>query len=155
MGLRRLTDAAKTRRAAWWLSLAGLIPFALCVAGLLLTSQINPQRIILIDAMKTYGAVILSFLGGIRWGAALHSRREDLTPAILAASVVPSLAGWMSLLLPVPYVFGVQALAFAGQGAWDSLSAQQGALSPWFAKLRTVLTFLVTGAMITAFFATV
>ena len=154
MGLRTRTQSATTRRAAWLLSLFGFIPFAIGALALLFIAADNPQRVMLVAGMKTYGAIILSFLGGIRWGVSLKSIHEDETLLILIGSVTPSLLGWFSLLLPLPYVFAFQALVFAGQGAWDSISGQQGIL-PWFVKLRMILTFLVTGALIVAFFATV
>ena len=149
------TDLALTRRNAWALSLAGYIPFAFLALGLWLLLPESEFYGVAIDAMKTYGAVILSFLGGVRWGLALKFASEEPARRELIFAIVPSLVGWFSLALDAPYVFAVQALAFAGQGAWDSLSGERGAFAMWFVKLRTVLTFLVTGAMIAAFFATV
>ena len=47
-----------------------------------------------------YGAVILSFLGGIRWGAALRGIGASQRRFDFAISVIPSLAGWAALLIP-------------------------------------------------------
>lgn len=152
---RHMTSVAKARKTAWVLSIAGYIPFGMLALSTLFLSPQNPQELLVLDALKTYGAVILSFLGGTRWGMALRNQGRDDMALNLGLSVVPSLVGWFSLLLPVPYVFGVQALAFAGQGAWDALAGQRGEVQMWFVKLRQWLTFLVTGAMIVAFFGTV
>lgn len=149
------TDLALTRRNAWALSLAGFAPFALLTAGLWVLLPDNDFYPVVLDALKTYAAVILSFLGGIRWGLALRAASEPATRTELIYSALPSLVGWFSLALDEPYVFGVLALAFAGQGAWDSVSGERGAFGLWFVRLRTTLTFLVTAAMIAAFFATV
>ena len=149
------TDLALTRRNAWALSLAGYIPFAFFAAGLWLLLPEHELHGFTIDAMKTYGAVILSFLGGIRWGLALKVASEAPARRELIFAIVPSLVGWFSLSLDAPYVFAVLALAFAAHGAWDALSGERGAFAMWFVKLRTVLTFLVVGALIAAFFATV
>ena len=149
------TDLALTRRNAWALSLAGFFPFAILSAGLLLLLPENELHPFVVDAMKTYGAVILSFLGGVRWGLVLRAASEADSRRQLIYSVIPSLVGWFSLMLDAPYVFGVLALAFAAQGAWDSVSGERGAFGLWFVRLRTTLTFLVTGSLIVAFFATV
>ena len=54
--------------------------------------------------LRAYGAVILSFLGGIQWGLAIRNSdgnartRQGLTP-ILTVSIVPSLIGWTGLVV--------------------------------------------------------
>ncbi|MEP0944634.1 MAG: DUF3429 domain-containing protein [Rhizobiaceae bacterium] len=149
------TDLALTRRNAWALSIAGYIPFAIFTLGLWVLLPETELYSFNIDALKTYGAVILSFLGGVRWGLALKSASEVPARRELIYAVIPSLVGWFSLNLDEPYVFAVQALAFAAHGAWDTLSGERGTFAMWFVKLRMVLTFLVTGALIAAFFATV
>ena len=148
------TDLTLTRRNAWVLALAGFIPFAALSASLWLLEQQSENYAFAQAALKTYGAVILSFLGGIRWGLALRSASEASTRIILILSVFPSLAGWFSLYLEAPFVYAVQAMAFAGVGAWDALSGERGAFGLWFVRLRTVLTFIVTAALIAAVFAT-
>ena len=148
------TDLTRTRRNAWALALAGFIPFAVLSAGLWVLEPQSEDHALSQAALKTYGAVILSFLGGIRWGLALRSASEASTRVTLALSVLPSLVGWSSLYLDSPYVYAVQAIAFAGMGAGDALAGERGAFSLWFVRLRTVLTFIVTAALIAAFFAT-
>lgn len=148
------SDLVLTRRYAWALSLAGFIPFAVLSASLWLLLPQSEYYGLCEAALKTYGAVILSFLGGVRWGLALRSENQATSRAIMILAVVPSLVGWFSLYLESPYIYAVQALAFAAVGAWDSLSGEKGAFGLWFVKLRMVLTFLVTGALIVAFFAT-
>ena len=148
------TDLTLTRRNAWVLALAGFIPFAALSASLWILEPQSENYVLGQSALKTYGAVILSFLGGIRWGLALRVASEASTRIVLILSVLPSLVGWFSLYLDAPYVYAVQAMAFAGVGAWDALSGERGAFGLWFVRLRTVLTFIVTAALIAAFFAT-
>ncbi|MEP1206510.1 MAG: DUF3429 domain-containing protein [Rhizobiaceae bacterium] len=149
------SDLTLTRRNAWALSLAGYVPFAVLTIGLWLLLPESQNYVLTGTALTTYGAVILSFLGGVRWGLALRSANEAASRYILIVSVMPSLAGWFSLYLDAPFVYAVQALVFAAVGAWDALSGEKGAFGLWFVKLRTTLTFLVTGTLIAAFFATV
>lgn len=150
-----LTERAMTRRVAWLLSLAGWLPFGALTVGLWMLPPEHVHYPLIIGALKTYGAVILSFLGGMRWGVALKSSDEVLARKTFVFAVLPSLLAWFSLYLPVPYVFAVLALGFAGQGAWDAFSGDKGAFGQWFVKLRIVLTLMVSGALIMAFFATV
>ena len=78
-------------RTAMALALAGFIPFLALLLWLAGIDDDHPWRAMTIDMLKTYGAVILSFLGGIRWG--LATGRDDATTArILLLSTVPSLA---------------------------------------------------------------
>lgn len=139
-------------RAGWLLGLGGLLPF-LALTGLLGVPQ---QRLVapddLVLALSAYAATILSFLGGIRWGAAV--RHAEGGGRTLALSVVPSLLAWVFLLLPTPARFACFAAVFALQGVIDVAAARRGALPVWFGTLRVVLTVAVTIAMIGAFLAT-
>ena len=145
----------QTSRAGWLLALAGFIPFAGLALSLLILNAEHTLFGVAQQWLATYGAVILSFLGGIRWGLALQTPNEEVAPRVLVLSIVPSLVGWFSLFVPAPYVFAIQALAFAGQGAWDAFTGPDQGFPQWFSRLRMWLTLIVTGAMVRAFFATI
>ena len=55
--------------AAAVLGLAGVLPFVAAAVGSL---QPGPLGAFALTALIAYGAVILSFLGGIHWGMAIH-----------------------------------------------------------------------------------
>jgi hypothetical protein len=136
-------------RAAWWLGLAGLIPFVGMAALLIYAGRdfiAFPQLVL---ALSGYGATILAFLGGIRWGAAIATG-HPAGGGVLALSVLPSLAGWLILFAPAPWSFLAFAAAFALQGAWDIAAARRGTLPHWFGKLRLVLTAGAVLAMLAA-----
>ena len=141
------------RRIAWMLALAGFIPFAVLAGGIAILPQHHPLSPTLSDAVRTYAAVILSFLGGIRWGMALTRTPPDGRD--IAISVAPSLAGWFALFFPPAASFGLLLLAVCAQGAWDSLSIHAGLGPRWFAKIRIVLTILVAAALAVALTAAV
>ena len=101
-------------------------------------------------AIRVYAIAILSFLGGIRWGASLS---QDGARRDLLASVAPSLAGWATMFMPPVTALAVLAAAFAAQGAWDVLSAQNGSLPLWFGHMRRRMTFLVVAALLAALYA--
>lgn len=133
------TVQAPIPTAALFLGLAGLIPF--CVSALsqwIHLPYLSPEQGFLTGAI--YGAVILSFLGGIRWGTAIKEFENNRQSYELAGSVLPSLVGWISLL--VSPIIGVSLLiaGFLVQALWDILSVEKDYLPQWFGKLRMLLT---------------
>jgi hypothetical protein len=76
------------------LGFAGLLPF---VGGALLVAAGPPAwHDGALRALVTYAAVIVSFLGGIHWGASPSAERDNAR----LWGVVPSLLAWPMLLLP-------------------------------------------------------
>lgn len=140
-------------RAAWILGLGGLVPFVVGTFLIATNSEIlDPTT--LWGAVSAYAAVILSFLGGIRWGAALNETARR-SPTTLALSVLPSIAAWVIVLLPAPWSFVGFAVAFSVQGVWDVTAIREGRIeTPWFAQLRVVLTAVVVLCMIVVSFVT-
>ena len=79
------------------LGIAGVIPFVGAVAivifgppGLVETATFS---------LLAYGAIILSFLGGILWGSVLARGFTDIGNdhiRLLVISVLPSLCGWVA-----------------------------------------------------------
>lgn len=141
--MRALTVLQTVPRAPLWLGLGGALPFAACLVayaagGLWIVSQALALKV-----MLAYGAVILSFLGGIRWGLALRLENADRRDARFALSILPSLLGWVALLLPSFPALVLLAVAFAAQGAWDVGDAGEDGAPAWFATLRSLLTALV------------
>lgn len=74
----------------------GLVPFVL---GALLVWVVNAEaRPYAAHALSAYGALIVSFLGGIHWGLAF---RLSAPPATLFLwGVVPSLVAWPAVMMP-------------------------------------------------------
>lgn len=135
------------------LALAGYIPFLVLALWLYAIAVDHPWRADTIMLLKTYGAVILSFLGGIRFGLAVASG-EGSDRRALILSMVPALTAWAALWIAEPFAFALLAAAFAAHGAWDNLAAYAGAAPAWFGRMRVWLTMLVVGAMVLAFLAT-
>lgn len=81
---------------AQWLGYAGLIPFVTGAALVwLVWPPVHPYAS---WALATYAAVIVSFLGGIHWGATWSA---DLGVArSLLWGVCPSLLAWVGALMP-------------------------------------------------------
>jgi uncharacterized membrane protein len=128
------------------LGLAGVIPFAACAAAQWLVDE-PALRDEFARALAAYGAVILSFLGGVRWGAALSLPSAQATPELVLA-VIPSLLGWCALLLPGPsQPLLALGLGFAVFGILDVREGGRGAWPRWYSKLRLLLTLLVLACL--------
>jgi hypothetical protein len=97
---------------AWRLGYAGLIPFILgALLVWLVTGEAHPY---VAGALSAYGAVIVSFLGGIHWGHAMalapsasadtgnQAPNGSVVDSTLVWGVVPSLVAWLGVLMP-PY----------------------------------------------------
>ena len=94
-----------------WLGYAGLIPFFVCLAVLVLTDN-TASAVLAIDALRYYAAVIASFLGAVHWGA-LMKDLEHRRHARIRWGIIPSLVAWVLLFLPAgPGLLGF-ALLFA------------------------------------------
>ena len=135
----------KTPPAALWLGYAGLLPFfAGAVLSLPIAAGFRAWGTLLLIG---YGAIILSFMGGIHWGAAMT--RDDATQASLGKSVMPSLVALLAFIVGGPFGLVILSLGFAGQLAWDESETKIGHVPGWYPSLRRPLTALVAVSLIT------
>ncbi len=129
-----------TQKTAQALGYAGLIPFAVLALDPLLFQYLSPPLASL--WLLFYGAVILSFLGGIVWGRSL---REPDAGIAMIVSILISLAGWGALLLiGQPSAFWLLAGAFVFALIYDF----RADLPPWFRRLRLHLSIGAIAAMV-------
>ncbi|MFH1793460.1 MAG: DUF3429 domain-containing protein [Pseudomonadota bacterium] len=135
------------------LSLVGCIPIVVLTLWLVSIPQDHVWRDDTVVLLKTYAALALSFLGGIRFGLAVATDGKDQRLA-LAATAIPVLVAWIAVVLGEPGSFAMLAVAFAAQGAWDSISAHRGAAPAWFGRMRVPLTGFVVATMVAAFLVT-
>jgi hypothetical protein len=78
------------------LGYAGLIPF-LALSAFQLIFPSSPHQEIVTLSLIAYGATIASFLGAIHWGFAMQQSAPNRK--LLLWGVIPSLLGWISLVL--------------------------------------------------------
>ncbi|MBO6757037.1 MAG: DUF3429 domain-containing protein [Roseibium sp.] len=139
---------------ALWLTAAGFLPFA----ALSLAAIIAPpdQHFQVRLALNMYGAIILSFLGGIHWGLEMGRQgtvRGAPSLSRLGASVVPALVAWGCLAMPYDYGSAALAGAFGLMLAFDLYCARSGLVPIWYPRLRVpvslgvMVAILVPGAM--------
>ena len=138
--------------AALLLGLAGLIPFVAAAAAqwasLPLLAPEAGLRLAII-----YGAIILSFLGGIRWGTAIGPYDSGRQTMEFSASVLGSLAGLAAAFLPSIPALALLIAGFLMQGLWDVMSVDSGRLPNWFGRLRMILTAGAVISLIAALLA--
>ncbi|WFE89618.1 DUF3429 domain-containing protein [Roseibium porphyridii] len=139
--------------AARWLGGTGAIPFAglafLCVFAPESWSNWAAQ------AIAFYGAVILSFLGGIQWGLAIsNTGATDNQVTRLTLSVVPSLIAWAGLLLPLSAGLLVMVAAFALVLYQDVAASRSGDAPSWYPKLRMPLSLVVMASLLVGLMGT-
>lgn len=145
-------DAERMPKAAALLGAGGLIPFiGLTAAAHLLEGE---QARTALHALVTYGAVILSFLGGIIWGLGIAGFGEGVErpreALRLTVSVLPSLFGWIALLFPTQTGLWLLAACFLMVLSVDLLMCKRGLAPRWYPALRWRLTGIVVLCLLAA-----
>lgn len=131
------------------LGVAGLIPFlgfaALAVSGSdggLGTIGLSPRTI-----LSAYGAIIASFLGGIRWGAAAARGAGN---ADYLVAIVPSLLAWAALAAPAPWDLRILGALVLLWGLVDQDLSRRGLAPAWMGRLRLALSVVAGLALLIA-----
>ena len=123
------------------LGYSGVIPFA--TAAALVTLGSAGMRQVALDGFLIYAAVILSFLGGIRWGAASTAANDPSSS--LAFSILPSLWAALFLWWPTDEVAAMGFMCgFVLMGLADWFCPGLNVPS-WMRLLRIRLTLAVVG----------
>ncbi|KAI1882798.1 hypothetical protein AGOR_G00238630 [Albula goreensis] len=144
-----MKDLLKGPKPALYLGFSGLIPFLASPLTMAVSGFYFPD---LAYAQVAYGACIVSFLGGARWGFALPEGSPAKPDWLnLANSVVPSLVAWVALL----YRDSITAAAITVVIGLAISLHYDLALLPgypsWFKALRTILTVVATVSIIATF----
>lgn len=132
-----MSIAEKAFRArAHWLTWLGLLPF---LAGALLVLSGQREGMV-IEGLRNYGAIILTFVGAIHWGRALKMKNSHLA----TISIWPALYAWLCLFLPVEQGLLVLALGFLLVLIVDMYQYRS---TVWFQQLRIQISFSVAGLL--------
>lgn len=132
------------------LGLGGLIPFW----GLALAKATGWPHALpageVEGLLATYAAAILSFLGGIRWGAVLRTPDHRVVATDYIFGVTPQLYGWGVLFLADPWRDLLLGLGLLVLGPIDRNLVARGLAPAWFGRLRLMLSLGAGVAMFVA-----
>ncbi len=129
------------------LGYAGLLPFAAATLGSVLLD--GEHRALSLRALIAYGAVILSFLGAVHWGLVLRATGGEASRA-LVVGVVPSLVGWVALLLPDRHALALLLVGFGAFWLYEHRIAGEAQLPRDYLDLRRKLSLLVCSLLAVA-----
>jgi hypothetical protein len=147
------------------LGLAGLIPFVFF--SFVFVARLDDELLRNLKALAIYAAVILSFLGGTRWGAEIARNPQNPSSLTLSLAMLPSIFGWGALVVyefqnstaiegaSLGLSLAIITVAFVGQLIWDLAAIKQGTFPGWYALLRILLTLVAVACLLAAIFATI
>uniref|UniRef100_A0A1A7XWU7 Transmembrane protein 69 n=1 Tax=Iconisemion striatum TaxID=60296 RepID=A0A1A7XWU7_9TELE len=123
-----------------------LIPFLSAPLLMAATQTFYPE---VAHAQMVYGASIVSFLGGARWGFAIPTGSPAKPDWVnLGNSVVPSLLAWLALLCRDNITEGALVVIMGlGLSLHYDLTLLPG-YPNWFRAMRTVLTLVATFSLV-------
>ena len=125
----------------------GLIPF--WGLALLVAMPLDIPADLVMFALVTYGAIILTFVGAIWWGLAVHAPAGTPRTWMFIWSVIPSLIGWSAVL--VNEVIGIPMIMMGLLMQWAlDLAAHRACpalFDAWILRLRTLLTLAAVVAL--------
>lgn len=138
-----MTDSPKIPVPALVLGIGGLIPFWATAVMSAYQAFLGRSPATEEFLFTIYAGLIISFLGGVRWGADIV-RQDTPRQNTLVLSVLPSilglaavivhwagqpLTGWAMLLAGLALLF-----------RWDRLAVRAQTLPGWYGRLRLILT---------------
>ncbi|WP_306253105.1 DUF3429 domain-containing protein [Parvularcula sp. IMCC14364] len=143
---------------ATWLAYAGLLPFLGTAFYIWFSPLVFPANYAyaLLRWELLYGAIILSFMGGIRWGLAMLNNKtisEYVTLNQLTNSVIPPLVGWLAVI-PANLIPGIAPtyvvrhlvllIAFVLLMQADRNASRDGFAPAWYGPLRLKITMFLS-----------
>jgi len=144
-----LVHPARIPPAISLLTVLGFIPFmALAIAAIILGPEHRPFALF---AQHGYGAVILSFLGGVYWGweiCTTYLNSRPISVVRLGIGVLPPIIGWISLLLPAVYTAAALSLSFGLCLGYDLWRTDRHLAPRWYPALRIPVTVAVVTALL-------
>ncbi len=129
------------------LGLAGLAPFILMTIALFLIAD-GSLRAFVAHGLAAYAAIILSFLGGVRYGAALAGEATGALNLVTAA--VPAVLGWIFVIARPDVALLGLAVLHVLLGALD-LFGGKGSLPQWYRAQRPWLGVPVGATLLIAY----
>ena len=151
-----LNESKGIPQTALLLGWLGVLPFAFFSVASLTGAVVDPDSAQ--NVLFFYGALILSFMGGVQWGlAAVQSGTEDEDAAKaagvrFAVSVLPALAAFALWAMSISLALVGLAVAFTALLAYDLKTVREGIAPEWYGPMRiqisgAVVAFLSVAAV--------
>ncbi len=131
-----------------------LVPLLAGLALIVWPTLLPLDRIVLERAIIGYAALLLAFLGGVRWGIRIAGNAG--TDQVYVLGAASALVGLITLVLPFGPAIAILTVGFAAQGAWDVWSGYRGTVPEPFARRRmnaTLMACVVLIAILVAYAA--
>lgn len=127
--------------------LLGLLPFWGLALSTLIDTGFTP--VLAVVTLIMYGAVILSFVGALWWGLAVHAPTSAPRNTMFVWSVVPALVGWAATLVPPEVGLRMLMSGLALQWLLDHMLMRKvaGLVPRWVFRLRSILTLGAVSAL--------
>ena len=137
----------RSPRAALIPGLLGLLPFWGFALATVVDLGIDP--VLALMALIMYGAVILSFVGALWWGLAVHAPSQAPRSTMFVWSVVPALVGWASTLTTPETGLRMLMAGLLFQWLLDGMLRRKmpELFVNWVFRLRTMLTIGAVSAL--------
>ena len=145
MTARKLHALNNIPRSALCYGLAGLLPFWGLAIFIVLTD--TQMKDFAVQIKITYGAVILSFLGGMHWGLAATNERYA-NWLYLGWGIMPPLIAWGALFLQPFLGIIILIFGFLAAAIIDFRIFSINLNNSWFGGLRTVLSIGTISALL-------
>ena len=130
--------------------LLGLVPFWALALATVVDTGFDP--VLALVALIMYGTVILSFVGALWWGMAVHAPSGAQRNTMFIWSVVPALIGWFATLATTDIGLRMLMAGLALQWLLDNMLLRKspGLMPAWVFRLRTMLTSGALAALLVA-----
>ncbi|PCI05867.1 MAG: hypothetical protein COB78_04630 [Hyphomicrobiales bacterium] len=133
------------------MSVFSIVPFIGCALTLILLGKESPVFGPVVEMFKTWSAIMLAFMGGVRWGSTVFSAPDS--PSKMSAATLLPVAGWLALFISGPFGILALLLIYCAQGAWDSFSPNLSHMPQWYARVRIMFVLLIVACHMVVFVA--
>lgn len=137
--------------AAQLLAALGIVPLML-LGGLVWFAADADTGQMFMRSMLIYGALVLSFLGGVRWGGLMVESPPAPLITSLVIGLLPLFLGWVCVLMKPSSGLALMIGAFLGQALLSYLSGQSGSLKLWQARLNIAVCLIAIISLSAGFF---
>ncbi len=132
---------------AAWIGYVGLIPFLTLAFAIWLLPQAFFLQ--LHQALLSYAAIILSFMGAIHWGLAMAAK-EFVGRLQFAISVIPALIAWFASLTSPTWNYSILLITFVCLCIFDNYMVKILRAPRWYPVLCIPLTSVAAVSLIIA-----